>query len=152
QRMRPSMGAERGGRMGQPAKPVQAAEPTLEEMLNKALKDNPDIRVAEAKMREADAELNRTRLQVTQKVLIFHHSRESQKAIVKVAEDNLTRVRKLNASAAVSAEDVKEAEQRLSASKAKLAEIEAEMPCLLGQQQRLAVSSVAFSPDGKRIY
>src|SRR5262249_49519257 len=76
---------------GQPAK---QAEPTLEEMLNKALKDNPDIRVAEAKMREADAELNRTRLQVTQKVLIFHHSRESQKAMVKVAEDNLARVRK----------------------------------------------------------
>ena len=141
-----------GGRQAKPAKAAQSAEPTLEEMLNKALKDNPDIRVAEAKVREADAELNRTRLQVTQKVLIFHRSRESQKAIVKVEEDNLARVQKLNASAAVSAEDVKEAQQRLSASKAKLAEIEAEMPYLLGQQQRLAVSSVAFSPDGKRIY
>lgn len=127
------------------------AEPTLEEMLQKALKDNPDIRVAEAKVREAEAELNRTRLQVTQKVLAFHHSRESQKAIIKVAEEDLQRIQKLEASKAVSQEDVKQAQQRLSASKAKLAEIEAEMPYLLGQQNQLTVG-VAFSPDGKMLY
>ncbi len=135
--------------MGQPAKPAQAAEPTLEEMLNKALKDNPDIRVAEAKVREADAELNRTRLQVTQKVLAFHHSRESQKAIIRVAEEDLQRIQKLEANKAVSQEEVKQAQQRLSASKAKLAEIEAEMPYLLGE--RMTVRSVAFSPDGKTL-
>jgi hypothetical protein len=136
---------------GQPAS--KQAEPTLEEMLNKALKDNPDIRVAEAKVREADAELNRTRLQVTQKVLAFHHSRESQKAIIKVAEEDLQRIQKLEANKAVSAEEVKQAQQRLSASKAKLAEIEAEMPYLLGQQQRLTTAgSLSFSPDGKWVY
>jgi hypothetical protein len=141
-----------GGRMGQPAKPAQPAEPTLEEMLNKALKDNPDIRVAEAKVREADAELNRTRLQVTQKVLAFHHSRESQKAIVKVAEEDLQRIQKLEANKAVSVEEVKQAQQRLSASKAKLAEIEAEMPYLLGQQTKTAALSATFSPDTKTLY
>jgi hypothetical protein len=137
------------GMMGQPAKPGQSTEPTLEEMLAKALKDNPDIRVAEAKVREADAELNRTRLQVTQKVLAFHYSRESQKAVIKFAEENMTRIRKLNSTAAISQEDVKVAEQQLTAAKAKLAEIEAEMPYLLGQQHRMVVSSVAFSPDGQ---
>ncbi len=136
-----------------PAKGAQPAEPTLEEMLNKALKDNPDIRVAEAKVREADAELNRTRLQVTQKVLAFHHSRESQKAIIRVAEEDLQRIQKLEANKAVSAEEVKQAQQRLSASKAKLAEIEAEMPYLLGQQQRLTTAgSLSLSPDGKWLY
>src|SRR5438046_1023205 len=35
---------------------------TLEQMLTQAAQDNPDIRVAEAKLREADAKLNRTRL------------------------------------------------------------------------------------------
>jgi hypothetical protein len=138
-----------GGRQQPAGKP---SEPTLEEMLQKALKDNPDIRVAEAKVREADAELNRTRLQVTQKVLAFHHSRESQKAIIKVAEEDLQRIQKLEASKAVSQEDVKQAQQRLSSSKAKLAEIEAEMPYLLGQQNRLNVASVAFSPIGKTLY
>jgi HEAT repeat protein len=42
---------------------------TLEPMLAQAAQDNPDIRVAEAKLREADAELNRTRLLVAQKVV-----------------------------------------------------------------------------------
>jgi hypothetical protein len=145
------MGQMRGGMMGQPGKQGQAAEPTLEEMLNKALKDNPDIRVAEAKVREAEAELNRTRLQVTQKVLAFHHTRESQKAIVKVAEEDLQRIQKLEASKAVSQEEVKQAQQRLSAAKAKLAEVEGDMPYLLGQQHGTAVSSVTFSPDGKTV-
>src|SRR5437660_737827 len=69
--MKGMMGGRMGmmGKMGGGMEPAQTTEPTLEEMLNKALKDNPDIRVAEAKVREAEAELNRTRLQVTQKVL-----------------------------------------------------------------------------------
>jgi hypothetical protein len=140
---------QRMQKMGGEKPAAKQAEPTLEEMLNKALKDNPDIRVAEAKVREADAELNRTRLQVTQKVLVFHHSRESQKAIIRVAEEDLQRIQKLEANKAVSQEEVKQAQQRLSASKAKLAEIEAEMPYLLGQQQRLAVGSATISPEGK---
>jgi hypothetical protein len=147
------MGQMMGGRMGTMGgeKPAPGTEPTLEEMLNKALKDNPDIRVAEAKVREADAELNRTRLQVTQKVLAFHYSRESQKAVIKFAEENMTRIHKLNSSHSISQEDVKAAEQQLGAAKAKLAEIEAEMPYLLGQQHHMKVSSVAFSPDGRTL-
>src|SRR6516164_866853 len=60
--------------------------PTLEEMLTRALKDNPDVRVAEAKVREAEAELNRTRLQVTQKVIAVHKALEAQKGLVDLAE------------------------------------------------------------------
>jgi hypothetical protein len=148
QDMMSGMRGQMGGATGQTAKTDKSAEPTLESMLQQAIKDNPDIRVAEAKVRESEAELNRTRLQVTQKVLAFYHSRESQKAIIKVAEEDLQRIQKLEASKAVSQEDVKQAQQQLGASKAKLAEIEAEMPYLLGQQQN-KVLSVAFSPDGK---
>src|SRR5262249_19275307 len=132
------------GAMGQAGKTGAAPETTLEEMLNKALKDNPDIRVAEAKVREAEAELNRTRLQVTQKVLAFHHARESQKALIKVAEEDLQRVQKLEANKVVPQEEVKEAQQRLSAAKAKLAEIEGEMPCLLGQQHGLTMTEMGL--------
>jgi hypothetical protein len=135
-------------KIGQPAKPAQAAEPTLEEMLTNALKDNPDIRVAEAKVREAEAELNRTRLQVTQKVLAFRFSRESQKAVIKFAEENMQRMQKLKQTNAISQEDFKVAEQNLAAAKAKLAEIEAEMPYLLGQH-RIPVFTLLPSADGK---
>src|SRR5262249_45592845 len=76
-------------------KPGQPAAPSPEEMLTKALKDNPDIRVAEAKLREADAELNRVRLQVTQKVIAFHRSLEAQKGLVELAEKDFKRVQNL---------------------------------------------------------
>src|SRR5579883_1482356 len=52
-----------------PAKPEKSAVPSLQELLTQALRENPDIRVAEAKLREAEADLNRTRLQVTRKVV-----------------------------------------------------------------------------------
>jgi hypothetical protein len=116
------------------------AEPTLEDMLNKALKDNPDIKVAEAKVREAEAELNRTRLQVTQKVLTFHHTREAQKAAVKVAADEVARMRKLQETNSLPQGVLDQMEDRLAQAKAKLAEIEAEMPYLLGEQHLLTLS------------
>jgi hypothetical protein len=128
------------GKAGILLKLDKPAEPSLEEMLNKALKDNPDIRVAESKVREAEAELNRTRLQVTQKVLAFHHTHEAQKAAIKVAEEELARIRKFLQSKAVSQAEVQQAENRLSQAKAKLAEIDAEMPYLLGQEHAVALS------------
>lgn len=136
-----------------PAEPAQAkpAASTLEDLLAKALKDNPDIRVAEAKVREAEAELNRTRLLVTQKVIAFHHAVESQKSLIKVAEAELQRIHELARKGAISKADVDESQKRLAQAKAKLAEIEAEMPYLMGKQLGLAVSKAAFSPDGQRL-
>ena len=51
----------------QQAKSAKAS--TLEEALEKALKNNPDIFYAEAKVYEAEAELNRVRQRVTSEVL-----------------------------------------------------------------------------------
>src|SRR5438067_1850675 len=57
------------GASGPPGKEAAEKEKLkLEELLSRALKDNPDVRVAEAKVREAEAELNRARLLVAQKV------------------------------------------------------------------------------------
>src|SRR5438477_8495528 len=61
----PKTGGEAAGK--------SAPAPSLEELLTRALKDNPDIRVAETKVREAEAELNRIRLQVMQKVVAYQH-------------------------------------------------------------------------------
>src|SRR5438093_12866113 len=65
----------------QPAKPGAAdkkeeqkpAAGSLEDLIAQALRNNPDIRVAEAKVREAEAELNRTQISVAQKVIALHH-------------------------------------------------------------------------------
>src|SRR5215831_13067285 len=57
---------------------TQSNKSKLEEMLTEALKNNPDLRVAAANVTLAEAELNRTRLQVTQKVIALHAALLSQ--------------------------------------------------------------------------
>lgn len=113
-------------------KPSQAKS-KLEEMLTEALKNNPDIRVAAAKLAEADAELNRTRLQVMQKVVTVYYAIETQKKTVEHQESRYKRLAELNKNgAAVGPEDIAEAKQALALTKAKLEELEAQLPALLG--------------------
>ncbi len=107
-----------------------AAKSKLEEMLAEALKNNPDIRVAAAKVAEAEAELNRTRLQVTQKVVTLYYAIEAQKKIVEHAEKRDNRRRGVGT--ALSPNELDELRQTLALAKGKLAELEAQLPALLG--------------------
>jgi hypothetical protein len=96
----------------------QARGPSqLEQMLAEALANNPDIRVAEAKLREAQAELNRVRLQVLQRVSTLHHAVETQKAVVEAIRRS---------------PDVG-AHRLLPIEEAKSASLEAEIPVVLGR-------------------
>jgi hypothetical protein len=123
-----------------PAKPEKSklsqAKPKpseLESMLAEALVNNPDIRVAEAKLREAEAELNRVRFQVLQKVTTLHHGLEAQKAVVKAAEERLQLMLQLRRQARISEVEVQPVESQLGQEKAKVAALEAELPSLLGR-------------------
>lgn len=115
----------------------------LEEMLAEALKNNPDLRVAAAKLAEAEAELNRTRLQVTQKVVAQYYAIDTQK---KTVEHQEAKLRRLEQSAnSISISEVAEARQALALAKAKLAELEAQMPALLGKTtERSAVRATGY--------
>jgi hypothetical protein len=105
----------------------------LEEMLDRALKNNPDIRVAESKVREAEAELNRTRLQVMQKVVKLQQELAVSKALVEQAQANLDRTLELQKARQISQAEVTIAKQMLQQAKANLAKVEADFPYLLGQ-------------------
>jgi BMFP domain-containing protein YqiC len=135
------------GAASEPAKVPAAQEKAppakskLEEMLAQALKDNPDIRVAAAKLGEAEAELNRVRLQVMQKVVTLYHSTEMARADVATAERTLVRMRQLGR--AVSREELDAAEAALAAAKAKLAAVEAEVPYLTGKQPHTTAADSA---------
>jgi outer membrane protein TolC len=80
----PPAGTKDGKKPSEEKKPSQ-----LEELIAQALQGNPDVRVAEAKMREAEAELNRTRLQAIQKVVAHQHNIETLEGAVKTAEARL---------------------------------------------------------------
>jgi hypothetical protein len=127
----------------------QKSPPTkskLEEMLTDALKNNPDIRVAAAKLAEADAELNRTRLQVVQKVVTLYHAIETQKKAIALEERKYKRIAELKLSNAVDAERVDEAQQTLALAKAKLEDLEVQLPALLGKLQKTAEARVGPRP------
>jgi hypothetical protein len=52
----------------------------LEELLEEALKNNADIRVAESKVRDAEMSLYRSRMQILEKVAILYHEIRAAKA------------------------------------------------------------------------
>ncbi len=110
----------------------EATKSKLEEMLQQALQNNPDLRLAAAKVVTAEAELNRARLQVVQKVGAAYQAIEAQKAVVEgaAAEMALTKV----GVGVVPIATVRAAEQKLIEAKAKLAALETEMPYLIGKQ------------------
>ncbi len=123
--------AQEKTRPNQPAKPADKA---LADRLAEALANNPDVRVAEAKLQAAEAELRRLRLQVTQKMVALDQDLKGQQAAVAYAQAILERYTRLAQSKAVTQQLVDEARQKLLAEKAKLASQEAELSYLLGNQ------------------
>jgi hypothetical protein len=141
--------------------PKEKKPTQLEEWLGEALRSNPDVRVAEAKFREAEAELNRARMLALQKVVAAQHNIEAATNVVKTAEASvrlseaklaeaqtrLDRMMKLLKTGAVSAEEIDQArasvlqaqadleiaKANLQAAKADVARVQAQMPYLLGK-------------------
>jgi hypothetical protein len=145
-----------------PEEPAKEKKPSqLEELLAEALRGNPDVRVAEAKFREAEAELNRARMLALQKVVAAQHNVEAANNGVKTAEAavrlseaklaeaqvRFERASKLHKMGGISAEEVDQAraavlqaqadleiaKASLQAAKADVARAQAQMPYLLGK-------------------
>jgi hypothetical protein len=131
----------------------QSAASSLEDMLAKALKQNPDILVAEAKLRTAEAELNRVRQQVLAKIVDLNAEIVSSKYISKEADTRLTRLKELRSKGGnlVSDEDLGTAQMVADKYKFELSRKEAEMSLLIGKKVALGdkVQPLAISPDGQ---
>ncbi len=106
---------------------------SLEEMLAQALKNHPEVRIAEAKVREAEAEVDRARLQVTQKVIAAYRAIETERALVRDAETRHSHQVSLVSKGFASKSDLANLQTVLADRKAKLAELEMELPYLLGR-------------------
>jgi hypothetical protein len=123
----------------------------LDELLAKALRDNPDLSVASAKVQEAEANLNQVRLQVAQKVVALHQQLGAQRAMVRQAEAELARLRTLRETGVAHAGDALAAESALQKAKANLAKAEAEMTYLIGQQPAGVVLHLSRHVPERRI-
>jgi hypothetical protein len=119
-----------------PAKPKPSE---LEQMLAEALVHNPDIRVAEAKLREAEAELNRVRFQVLQKVSTLYHVVQAQREMIGAAEHSLQ---------TASPQGRDNIRLTLAQEQAKLASLQAEMPAVLGRPPQSASTNKGGGDTG----
>jgi hypothetical protein len=131
-----------GGMMSGPAKKEKDLKKmTLDELLAKALKDNPDLRVAEAKVREAEAELNRTRVHLLQKVAKQFEEIAANREIATEAR------RRLETETKISSSQREIADARLTAVKtnAEVVKSEAELAYLVGKQPG-AASAMTSAP------
>jgi hypothetical protein len=132
--------------------PASPAPGSLEDLLAKGLKQNPDVLVAEAKVREAEAELNRVRQMVLTKIAVLHADIDFAKAQVEQSSKQLKRLSELRAGGQASAEEFDLATVILLKHKSELARLQADMALLVGKKVaglNLTVKELAFSPDGR---
>src|SRR3954451_14768527 len=143
-----------GGSGGGPPQPPPKAKSQLEDWLEKSLAHHPDIKVAEAKLRTAAAELERARSLVTQQVLSLHHGIEAQKILVEKARFEMDRVAQLVKTGAITQAELGKARSDLIAAEAKLAELQGQVNHLIGRNQTqtklkgLAIAVGDFDMDG----
>jgi hypothetical protein len=127
---KPKPSTKYGGAGGATPAPKKSA---LEEALDLALNNNPDLRVAASKLALAEAELSKARLQVTQKVAAAYADVEVARATVKEVERQVARFRTLHQRGGIEGEAVSKAELQLVEAKAKLAAAERELAHLQGK-------------------
>jgi hypothetical protein len=105
----------------------------LDAVFAEALKNNPDIRVAEAKLREAEAELYRVRVNVLNRVVILRHDIRSAKAAADEARSRYEREKALAARGGSGAADLSAAFAAAEKYLADLAVKQAELDLLIGK-------------------
>ena len=98
---------------------AQPELPSLETMLLSAMENNPAILVAKSKLREAEAELNRTRLQVARQAITLRFTIQRQREKVAILQDGVRREQMTT--------------ERLSEALVELSTLEAELQYILGQ-------------------
>lgn len=104
----------------------------LDDALTKALSHSPEVQVAEAKLREAEAELRRARLTLMQKVIDAQSAIDAQKRLIGAKEAELARIMKLAKAGTISHEEVQFHERALADAKASLARLELTLNALIG--------------------
>src|SRR5262245_917119 len=126
-----------------PKEPPKPASGSLEDTLEKALRNSADIKAAEAKVRDAEAELNRVRHQVLTKATALHADLNLAKRMLVLAEDQFARLRATPAAALQG--DLIAAQTAIEKHRGEVEKLEAELKSLRGE---FAIKSLTFSPDG----
>ena len=142
---------------GTPNKDVPTPKPapgSLEDTLEKALRNSADIKAAEAKVRNAEAELNRVRHQVLTKATALHTDLNLANRMLDVAQAAMDETERLVKAGSVRGDTLLAARAVVEKHRGEIEKLEVELKALRGEfalRHHASVLSVAFSPDGQRI-
>jgi hypothetical protein len=109
----------------------KAADP-VDALIAAALANDPEVRIARAKVVLADAELAKARQLVTQKVITLRAAIEEQRSAVKLAEATYALMEQRMKAGAAPQTEILEARAKLETAKAKLAQLETELKLITG--------------------
>ncbi len=104
---------------------------TLDETISVALRANPDVVLAEAKLRQAEAELSQVRLKVAREVIALHNEREKQVMAIEQAKLTWERIAQAGGAGAASQTDVLAARFTLQKAQMDLSQLEAGLRYML---------------------
>lgn len=107
---------------------------TLDQLIAEALKNNPDLRVVEAKLRLDELEAARARMKLSAEITQLHADIEAAQAAAKEGKARYDRAKSLHEKGAISAEDLAGALLTWTKLKTELASLQGRMPYLLGRQ------------------
>src|SRR4029077_8188951 len=112
-------------------KPTETT-PTLDQLLNTALRNNPDVQVAEAKLREAEAELRRARLNLAQKLIEQQARVAASREVLAASQVEAEMYEKLRKAGQLPESDYRKAVAQVQRLKAELAQAEGQLNSLAG--------------------
>jgi hypothetical protein len=104
----------------------------LDQMIATALRASPEVLLAEAKLRQAQAELNQARLKVTRELVSAFNEKKARQSGLLGAERNLAMTTKLHQQGSTGASDVEVARAKLGEAELGIAQADAEIRYLLG--------------------
>jgi hypothetical protein len=121
----------------------------LDEMIASALRSNPEVLLADAKVRQAQAELNQARLKVTRDVVTAFNERKLRVTLRESAGVNLNHAQERVKSGAASQTEFQQARAALGQSELAVAQADAEVRYLIGAGSKLDVSYVRGSSSAE---
>ncbi len=117
---------------------------SVEEAVAAALKNHPDVKIAEAKRMVADAELEQAKLLVAQKVTALYTKVQMGKLQVAAAEKNFEQVKVLHEAGTASSPQLTAAETALRTAKAELDTATAELQAAKGTVPKTVTNASSF--------
>ena len=136
--------------------PAKLTPGSLEDTLEKALRNSADIKSAEAKVRNAEAELNQVRQQVLMKATAVHSDLNIARRMLALSTETLKLTEAGVQKAIVPHETLLTAQMAVEKHRGEVEKLETELKSLRGEFAIRShvgdVTSVAFSPDGKVLW